>query len=128
MSASGFPAGAIANFSPTVVIPGNDSETVGLSIQTKALAMQATDSAVRFGAFLLVGLSLSLTRRRRKLLSTLAVGFAMFGLVFSVGCGDREFTGLSHTAQSFPITVTATSTNLAGTVVTHTASVILIVQ
>jgi hypothetical protein len=121
MSASGMQNGTTATFSPVAVVPGNGSAPVTMSVQTIALAERKVRKEIWFAG--LVGLTM-LGRRRRRLLGV----SVMVGLIACVGCGDRSFSGSQGVAQSFPITVTATSTNLAGVLVTHTVSVVLVVQ
>jgi len=118
MSASGMQKGATVVFSPVAVVPGSASVPVTMSIQTVVLARRSETTTVWFAA--LVGLVM-VGRRRRRLIGVVA-------LMALVGCGDRTFSGTQGVAQSFPITVTATSTNMAGAVVTHTASVVLVVE
>jgi sugar lactone lactonase YvrE len=130
MSVSGLPAGATVSFSPTAVVPGSTSAGVTMSIQTKALAMRSVTTDVRFAMLLLLGLAVPWARRRgrgRIVRSSLVV-IVMGGVLFISGCGDRNFPTQTGTGQSFPLLVTATSTNLAGAVVTHTASVTLVVE
>jgi hypothetical protein len=121
MSASGLQTGATATFSPVAVVPGNSSAMVTMSVQTIALAERKVRNEAWFAG--LVGLVMLGCRRRRLLGASV-----MMGLIACVGCGDRSFSGSQGAARSFPITVTATATNLAGAVVTHTASVVVVVQ
>jgi hypothetical protein len=123
MSASGLPVGATASFSPVAVVPGNGSAPVTMSVQTTAVAMRGVKTDLRFAMVLVFGVALM---RRRGRVVLLAV--AVVGLVATVGCGDRTFSAAARAAQTFPIVVTATSTNLAGAVVVHTAAVTLVVE
>jgi len=57
------------------------------------------------------------------------VGLAVVVLFGCVGCGDRNFSGAAGLGpQTFAVTVTGTSTNLAGAVVVHSTQVTLVVQ
>jgi hypothetical protein len=123
LSASGLPTGATVSFSPTAVVPGRGSAAVTMSVQTVALAMRTPRTDVRWAGLLILALP---WLRRRRLAGRVLLAMVVFSLA---GCGDRSFSASpAHPAQSFPITVTATATNLAGAVVTHTASVTLTVQ
>ena len=131
MSASGLPAGAMVSFSPVAVVPGSTSAAVTMNIQTTALAMRAVKTDFRFAVVFMFGFSIPWARRRgkgRRFVSAIFCVLAMAGVFSSVGCGDRSFNASASTAQSFPIVVTGTSTNLAGVVVMHTASVTLVVE
>jgi hypothetical protein len=122
MSASGLPAGATVGFSPAAVVPGSGSAAVTMSVQTTTLAMRSVTSVERLAGLFVFGLVV--VRRRR-------LAIAVVGVIFIVGCGDRTFSSSSlaaNAAQTFPITVTATSTNLVGALVVHSTSVTLIVE
>ncbi|MDQ2925288.1 MAG: Ig-like domain repeat protein [Acidobacteriota bacterium] len=127
MSASGLPPGATVSFSPAAVVPGNSSAAVTMFIQTTVLAMRMVKTDVRWAMVLVFGLAVPWGRRRRR-----SVGLMVLALVAlggsSVGCGSRSFPTSARATQTSAITVTATSTNLAGAVITHAVSVTLIVQ
>jgi hypothetical protein len=121
LSASGTQAGAVVSFSPVAVVPGSGSVAVTMSVSTVALAVRRMGTDVRWAGMLV--LLIPWRRRVRR-----AMVVAVF-LCCGVGCGDRSVaTSAGQAAETFPITVTATSTNLAGVVVVHTASVVLVVQ
>jgi len=123
LSASGLPTGATVSFSPPAVVPGNGSLAVTMSVQTVALAMRSTPTDMRWAGLLLLALP---WLRRRRLAGRILLAVMVVSLT---GCGDRSLsTSSGHAAQTFPITVTATATNLAGAIVTHTVSVTLTVQ
>jgi len=123
LSASGLPTGATVSFSPPAVVPGNGSVAVTMSVQTVALAMRSTPTDMRWAGLLLLALP---WLRRRRLAARVLLAVMVVSLA---GCGDRSLsTSSGHAAQTFPITVTATATNLAGAIVTHTVSVTLTVQ
>jgi hypothetical protein len=52
----------------------------------------------------------------------------VLALVSAVGCGSRSISTDASTQQIYTLQVTGTATNLAGAVVTHSATVTLIVQ
>ena len=129
LSATGLPHGAIASFSPVQVIPGASTAVVTLSVQTPAPqgllqpAGQGRNAPVWACALLLTSGGY-LARRRRKLLWTLALSVTV------CGCGARttgEGTG-GLTTATYPLVITGTSTDLLGSVVTHTANLTLIVE
>jgi hypothetical protein len=49
-------------------------------------------------------------------------------LVGAVGCGARSIATVPPVGQTYTLTVTGTSTNLAGAVVSHSINVTLVVQ
>lgn len=127
-SASGLPAGAQASFSPKAVVPGSAGSSTTLSIQVPVARAEA--KPINLPQTLLwsaaVPLLLFVRRRRRRLACSLASFLLLLGIT---GCGARTVGfPTSTTSQSFPIQVTATSTNLAGAVVTHATTITLIVQ
>ena len=129
MGASGLPKGATASFSPTAVVPGSSSADVTLSIQTVALTGQNGKPEVSFAALLLFALAVPWAWRHRRLRCVPRVmALALFCVASSTGCGDRVFPALASATQTSPITVTATSTNLAGATVVHAVSLTLVVR
>lgn len=115
---SGLPKGATATFSPNAVVPGSSSVPVTMTVQTVPLARLSRPDGV-WVAFLVAGVC-CLRRRRLAALMILLAGTA--------GCGDRKLLTESAPAQSFTLTVSGTSTNLVGAVVTHTVPVTLTVR
>jgi sugar lactone lactonase YvrE len=111
----GLPHGATATFSPSALVPGASTVHVTMSVQTLSAQLQRGAPAV-FAAFLLCGFVL---RGRRR-----CAAFCTLVCIALAGCGART-ASQSKTATAYPLTVTATSTNLAGSVVTHTRSVTL---
>jgi hypothetical protein len=69
-------------------------------------------------------LPLVLVRRRPPWLSSLCLSITM-GLVGLSGCGARTASESALPVQTFVVTVKATSTNLAGNIVVHSAEVTL---
>ena len=129
MGASGLPKGATASFSPTADVPGSSSADVTVSIQTVALTARNGKPEVSFAALLLFTLAVPWAWRHRQLRCVpRAMALAMFCVASSTGCGDRVFPALASATQTSPITVTATSTDLAGATVVHTVSLMLVVH
>ncbi len=132
LSVGGLPTGATATFSPVQVVPGTGAASVTLTVTTPAV--QATlrpnlwpnrRPAVWFGCLGLVGL-LGLWRRRRcrVALSLLAACFVL------AGCGARTVADgtAGVTSRTYSLTITGTSTNLLGGIVTHSTDATLTVQ
>lgn len=113
-SVTGLPAGATATFSPVAVVPGNQTAVVTMTVQTvAAAAMQRGVRGMEFAAVLgVVGLMGGRRRRKMGALALLGVGMA--------GCGARTVADGLSAAKTYSLVVTATSTNAAGAVVTHT--------
>ncbi len=128
LSATGLPHGAAASFSPVQVIPGASAAVVTMSVQTPAPqgllhpAGQLRSTPVWACVALLTGGYLA--RKRRKLLWSLALSISV------CGCGARTTgEGLGGlTTTSYPLVITGTSTNLLGSVMTHTVNLTLIVE
>jgi hypothetical protein len=104
------------------------SAVVTMSVQTAAVAMRAGKTDIRLAVVFGFGLVWARRRVRRGVVSAIFLGFAMVGIFSMAGCGNRSFDASAGAAQSFPIVVTGTSTNLAGALVTHTALVTLVVE
>ena len=117
MSASGAPVGAVVSFSPPLVVPGSGSVIVTMSVLTPVLKVSVATKVVWLGLLMLVAVS----KRRKRLAGALA-------LLALVGCGNRTVSEAGAGNQTSTITVTGSSTNLAGAVVTHTAGVTLIIE
>jgi sugar lactone lactonase YvrE len=129
LTVQGLPSGATATFSPPQIIPGAGSAISTLSIQTKAPAIAGMPKSWSgtLVAFLIL-LPLARGRRIRSWpihLATFSVGALLFS---ACGCGARTVTEAQQSVSSYTVTVTGTSTNLVGTVVTHTTTVVLNVQ
>jgi sugar lactone lactonase YvrE len=125
LSASGLPAGAVVAFSPPQTVPGAGSAVVTMSVQTAAAAAQER------GQWLVVALlplPFWMGRRRRSRWRLVAMCGLVLALVSAVGCGSRSISTDASTQQIYTLQVTGTATNLAGAVVTHSATVTLIVQ
>jgi hypothetical protein len=121
LAASGMPFGATVSFSPAYLPPGSGPAAFVLTVQTPQVAwLVRTGGGVTVA--LLLAVPLALGRKRRWVAGALCW--------LTLGCGARVNTGLQATAgsTSYPIVVTATATGVGGTVLTHTATVMLIVQ
>jgi sugar lactone lactonase YvrE len=126
LSANGLPAGASASFSPPAVVPGAEAAAVTMTIITAA-SQARLHSLGRSVPCLLASallLPLVLVRRRPPWLSSLCLSITM-GLVGLSGCGARTASESALPVQTFVVTVKATSTNLAGNIVVHSAEVTL---
>ena len=127
LAISGLPTGATATFSPVQVVPGTGSADVTLTVLTPAAQarLPLRQPVVWFGC---LGLMTIFGFRRR-----CPLGMALPALAFCcllAGCGARtvgEGTA-GVTSKTYSLTITGTSTNLLGGVVTHSSSVTLIVQ
>ncbi|MGA8938714.1 MAG: Ig-like domain repeat protein [Acidobacteriaceae bacterium] len=129
-SASGLPAGATETFSPPQVVPGATSATVTMSVQTSASVIASAHSR-RSGGGVWACMACPLVMwgwRRRKAWKVAATCAALFGMVMLSGCGARSISTALLGGKSYPVTVTGTSTNLAGAVVSHSMQVTLVVE
>ncbi|HSU18570.1 MAG TPA: Ig-like domain repeat protein, partial [Acidobacteriaceae bacterium] len=124
LSAIGLPAGSSATFSPSAVVPGASSASVTMTISTASQTAQLRPKGRAWTALIAACLLLPIFRRRR-VLAALACAMIMCSLS---GCGARTISELTLPVKSYAVTVKATSTNLAGSVVTHTVNVTLGIQ
>jgi hypothetical protein len=124
LSVSGLPAGATASFSPPQVVPGAAAVTSTLTVQTKAVTTVRSLWDVRVYALLLLPVVLVRRRMRRGVMLIVV----MSALLVNLGCGERINQPPSAAASNSTLTVTATGTNLAGALVTHSTTVVLLVQ
>jgi hypothetical protein len=129
LSAAGLPSGATAIFSPPQVVPGSGTATVTISVQTASIGARASDWGKRM-SLLSTGLLLPflLFTRRRKRSSFSTCIFASLLLFGTVGCGARSITTAFVAKQIYNFQVTGTATNLAGTLITHSVPLTLVVQ
>ncbi len=128
-SASGLPAGATVSFSPPQVVPGAASVNVTMSVQTSATLLAG--GWRRASGVVLAGLIFPMWimgRRRRKGPRWLGLCGLMMGMISMVGCGARSISTPLAGGQTYSLTVTGTSTNLAGAVVSHSTKVTLVVE
>ncbi len=122
-SITGLPAKATASFSPPQLIPGASPATTTLSITTPIThAELLPPRSILVGASLLM---LLFVRGRRRW--SIAV-LALLPCMSVLGCGNRVATASAQAAQSYTLTVTATSTNIVGSLLTHTTNLVLTVQ
>ena len=128
-SASGLPPGATVSFSPPQVVPGASSVNITMSVQTRATLL--TQAGGRLGTFALAGLLLPLcvlSLRRRSAQRWLAICGLLVGTFGITGCGARTVSTTLLGGKTYTLTVTGTSTNLAGAVVSHSTQVTLVVE
>ncbi len=118
LDVSGLPPGATATFTPPVVIPGASAVGATLSVRTAARSGLSPEKRMLAG-----GVALSFTvfcwlpgRRRRW-----PVCLPAFLLLTALGCGTRTTAAAASEGQSYTMTIRGTGTNLAGTVVSHSA-------
>jgi hypothetical protein len=128
-SASGLPAGATVSFSPPQVVPGTGSVNVTMSVQTSAALLIAKGRSVR-GVVLAVLLCplWTLGIRRKRYQRWLAMFGALVVVLGVTGCGARTVSTAVVGVQTYTLTITGTSTNLAGTVLSHSTQVTLVVE
>jgi hypothetical protein len=129
-SASGLPAGATATFSPPQVVPGTTTTTVTMSVQTSNLVTVSFSSSWRTGVLLAFTICPWLLWRSRRRLSWKdgAICVALVIMTGLSGCGSRTIAVGALGGQSYALTVTGTSTNLAGAVVSHSTQITLVVD
>ena len=125
LSVKGLPADATATFSPPQTVPGTGSATATMSVQTASASLAGRSvSGLLIAACVLLPFSL---RRRARSYGIAACASFAFSLS-ALGCGARSISTEEVAQEVSTLQVTGTATNLAGTVVTHTATVTLIVQ
>jgi sugar lactone lactonase YvrE len=127
-SAAGLPPGATVSFSPPQVVPGTTSANVTMSVQTSnVLPITATVRRYGIAAFacLLFPWLLICRRGRVRLIAMCGVLTLLIG---AAGCGARSVSTAALDEQTYMLTVTGTSTNLAGVVVSHSMQVTLVVE
>jgi hypothetical protein len=128
LSATGLPAGATASFSPAQVVPGSGTATVLMTITTPVTVVHDTPrwpGRLIWTALILLVISSKARRGGLRLLLGCCLGAV---LLSALGCGSRTVASPASTPLSYAITVSGTSTNLAGAVVTHTTVVQLTVR
>jgi hypothetical protein len=138
LSVSGFQAGSTASFSPSLIVPGASGATVTMSIQTVPNTASSSPQPLpakepnNDSLALLLALPLLLSRSLRKKvlhrkINILPIILSLL-LIGSLGCGARTLSSSTEGNKSYSLTITATSTNLAGTPIAHTTVVSLIVE
>lgn len=130
LSASGLPAGATVSFSPPQVVPGAMSANVTMSVQTAATLLTSRGERRIRGMVLacLLCPCLLVGRRKRRLGFSMAMCCALLWMLGLSGCGARSISTSLVGGQTYTLTVTGTSTNLAGAVVSHSLQVTLVVD
>ena len=130
LSVSGLPAQAVATFSPPQTVPGAGAATITMQVQTTAVTSRlrrSTDDHLVLKAVMLLPFVVLLKLQRSRI-KAMTVCLLVFGLLGMSGCGARSISTAVLAQQRFDLQVTGTSTNLAGAIVTHTASVTLVMQ
>jgi hypothetical protein len=130
LSVTGLPGGAIATFAPPETVPGTGSATATMSVQTSATSASVagrSGSGLSIAACLVLPFWIILHRRCTLSKGIVSCSLAIF-LVGALGCGARTISTAEVAQQISTLRVTGTATNLAGAVVTHSATVTLIVQ
>lgn len=128
-SVSGLPAGATASFSPPQVVPGATSAKVTMSVQTSAALL--AEASRRACGVVLAGTLIPLwilRRGKRTSLRWLAVCAVVAGMLTMAGCGARNISIAALGGKTYALTVMGTSTNLTGTMVSHSMQVTLVVE
>lgn len=128
-SASGLPPGATVSFSPPQVVPGASSVNVTMSVQTSATLLSSI--AEGRGRWMILSCLLCpilLMARRRRIWQSITMFGLLLCMIGVAGCGARSISTAALGGQSYSLTVTATSTNLAGVVVSHSTQVTLVVE
>ena len=127
-SAAGLPTGATVSFSPPQVVPGTASTNVTMSVQTSdVLPVAATVRRYGIAGFACLLLPWLLVRRRGRVRPIAMCGVLTL-LIGAAGCGARSVSTAALDEQTYMLTVTGTSTNLAGVVVSHSMQVTLVVE
>lgn len=125
-SASGLPAGATVSFSPPQVVPGSSPVNITMSVQTSATLLTREQGFL--SGIVLAGLLCPLWMRRRRARGWAAICGLLVVMLGATGCGARSASTSLPGSQSYTLTVTGTSTNLAGAVVSHSTQVTLMVE
>jgi hypothetical protein len=117
------------SFSPPQVVPGSGSVNVTMSVQTSATLLTWKGRRARGVVFagLLCPLWILAMRRRRSQRWLPLCGGMLF-LLCATGCGARTISTALAGGQTYTLKVAGTSTNLAGTVVSHSTQVTLVVE
>lgn len=127
-SAAGLPPGATVSFSPPQVVPGTASTNVTMSVQTSdVLPVAATVRRYGIAGFACLLLPWLLVRKRGRVRPIAMCGVLTL-LTGAAGCGARSISSTALDEQTYMLTVTGTSTNLAGVVVSHSMQVTLVVE
>jgi hypothetical protein len=128
-SASGLPSGSTVSFSPPQVVPGAGSVNVTMSVQTSATLLTRQGRGIGGGLLAgLLGPLWMLGMRKRRTQRWLAMCGWLVLMLGVTGCGARTVSTALLGGKTYTLTVTGTSTNLAGAVVSHSTQVTLVVE
>lgn len=125
LSADGLPAGASASFSPPAVVPGGEAAAVTMTVTTAASSARMERGGDLPGLLLSALFLPLLAMRKRRMRLVLVCVMGLSGMLCLSGCGARVAPESVLPVRNFVVTVKATSTNLAGSVVVHSAEVTL---
>ena len=129
LSANGLPSLATVSFSPPQVVPGSSLVGVVMSVQTNASQARGRTQKRYAEEMLGILLPLLLFRKRgRTVCRFLGLVCVMAWLGGVVGCGARSISTTLPGEETYVLTVTGTSTNLAGAVIHHSVNVTLVVE
>jgi len=134
LSATGLPHLATASFDPAYLPPGAASGAFTLTITTPtttAARHTPATSPLLFALLVLPMTGLTIRLRRHRLpTASLALLLFTATLTLCSGCGDRVHPGTLDTPSATPytITVTGTATTPTGTILQHSATVVLLLQ
>lgn len=125
-SASGLPDGARVSFAPPQVVPGSETTTVTMHVETTASSVGVNTemgrTTVQLAGMFFVG-CLFLRRRR------LGLGLALVVVPMLSGCGARSLgVALGAQSKSYSVVLTGTGTNLAGRTVVRSLPIALTVK
>jgi sugar lactone lactonase YvrE len=133
LSVAGLPNGVTAAFSPPQPVPGAGSVPVTLSLQVPATLAGVRRTGGYWFAMVLPLWFGCLWRVRKRvnhrfpaaMTAAILLGFC---LLPAIGCGDRTLSQAAQPGRSFALIVTGTGTSLAGTALTHSTAIVLVVQ
>jgi sugar lactone lactonase YvrE len=126
-SAAGLPSGATVSFSPPAVVPGSSTAVVTMAVTVPETSARRASNQPQLAFAVVAAIGLLMLRRRRISAALLALFVISVTLSLS-GCGARTASEAVLPVQTYPLSVQATGTNLAGNVVVHTVSVTLAVE
>jgi sugar lactone lactonase YvrE len=124
-SAAGLPSGATVSFSPPAVVPGSSTAVVTMTVTVPETSARRASTQPQLAVVAAIGL---LMLRRRRIPAALLALFVISVTLSLSGCGARTASEAVLPVQTYPLSVQATGTNLAGNVVVHTVSVTLAVE
>ena len=127
--ASGLPTGATAFFSPPQIVPGSTSVNVTMTVQTSAALVARERRALSIVMFagLLCPVCVFNIRRRSKQ-SWWPICALLAATLSLTACGARSVSTPLLGGKTYALTITGTSTNLAGSLISHSTQVTLVVE